>query len=231
MEGVKEGGIGIVYFVYFVHRERDEPERFVLKTLKPQFMEYAEMREIFRREAELWIRLSSHPNIVSAYRIIEEGNELYILAERIMPDSNFGCVSAEDWLQRRPFWPLEGINFAIQICRAMHWAQRQIPGFIHRDIKPGNMLIAGDTIKLSDFGFGGTVAEIDFLSGKPVGTIWYMSPEVIRREKATVRSDVYSFGATLYHMFSGRPVFTGSEREIKEAHLNEVPELLEKLCK
>jgi len=250
IEGCTRGGMGIVYFIK--NQTEDDSrytEKFILKTFRPDLMQEDRIRRAFRREAEIWIKLSTHQNIVRAYKVFEENGQLYVLAERIKPDDKFGCVSIAEWLKHRPFWILETVAFGIQVCRAMNWAQKEMPGFVHRDIKPGNLLLSETVIKVNDFGFSGVVCEIAKLYaaeryditiqripsslsiwGKgAVGTLQYMAPEVIREEGATVSSDIYSFGVTLYHILSGRLPFSGSEENIMRGHLNEDPIPLSRL--
>lgn len=242
VESVKSGGMGVIFFVTL------GKERFVLKTIRPELISIPEIREAFKREAELWILLSSHSNVTRAYEVIEIEGKLYILVERIEPANKFNCVSVAEWLAHRAFWPLETIRCAIQSCRAMHWAQKTIPGFIHRDIKPANLLVDGINIKVNDFGLGGiaytaaclekperinsqTYGEtgLSIWGKRAVGTAGYMAPEVIRGDGASVRSDIYSFGVTLYEMCSGRSLFKGTPAQVNEAHLSQAPLPLRKI--
>jgi serine/threonine protein kinase len=99
-------------------------------------------------------------------------------------------------------------------------------GIIHRDIKPANIMLSYDRyVKVMDFGIAKIMGEKGkTAAGIRIGTLWYMSPELIRGEEATVLTDIYSLGVTLYQMVTGRVPFTGDlEFDIMRGHLEEAP--------
>ena len=113
----------------------------------------------------------------------------------------------------------------MQLLRALSYAHRQ--GIIHRDIKPSNILLtSGGTVKVADFGIARIVEEEDVAMGEPgeiVGSARYMSPEQLRGEDATPRSDIYSVGVLLYHCLTGRPPFAGDVKSLARQHIHKDP--------
>jgi serine/threonine-protein kinase len=194
--------------------------------------------ERFRREA-LAVAKLIHPNIVQVYDTgIDEGRH-YIVME---------CVqgrSGAQILQRQG--PLDGDTAAeigAQACAGLDYAHRR--GIIHRDVKPGNLMIVGGpvgggemTVKLTDFGIARAVEQTRITQvGSVVGTAAYLSPEQVRGEEATPATDVYALGVVLYQFLTGRLPYEGSSlaelavRQQNESPLppstynDEVPEML-----
>ena len=116
------------------------------------------------------------------------------------------------------------VNIARQICKALRFAHKK--GIVHRDVKPANILIAeGEWVLLADFGLAKMLdlsAQIT-QSQSFVGTPYYMSPEQIQEDEIDERSDIYSLGAVLYEMLTGRCVFTGGIVDVLHAHLYQPP--------
>jgi len=207
----------------------------------------------FKWEAETWVRLEKHYNIVQAKYVLMIEGRPYILLEYIVGDEQCGAdLSGWIWgggLQRndKPDIPLI-LNFAIQFCHGMIHAQSKFAEmgkpFVHRDIKPQNIMVTrGRVVKITDFGLVKAFAEASediasitvvnesrrrlslSKSGNVCGTPPYMSPEQCRGEKdIDVRSDVYSFGCVLHEMLTGRYVFEGrTAEEFIRHHLESTP--------
>jgi serine/threonine protein kinase len=193
-----------------------------LKTLHHRYAEMPSFRRRFRQEARAMASLD-HENIVKVYDISQDGELPFIVVE---------CVSGRDLGdllggRRRSGRLNEQFvrRMAIQLLHALSYAHRR--GIIHRDIKPSNILLtSGGTVKVADFGIARIVEEDDVPMGEAgeiVGSARYMSPEQLRGEDATPRSDVYSVGVLLYHCLTGRPPFSGDVKSLARQHMHKDP--------
>lgn len=159
--------------------------------------------ERFRLEARAAAALE-HPNIVTIYDLWEEGDKAYIAMEFI------DGVELKDVLLN--LGPLEYVNavlIAMAISEALHYAHSR--GMIHRDVKPGNIMLSGSgEIRLMDFGIVSVSGAGDLtVTGQIFGTPAYMSPEQIAGEELGPGADLFSLGAVLYEMIAGRKPFSG----------------------
>jgi eukaryotic-like serine/threonine-protein kinase len=210
------GGMAVVY-----RAEDDILGRAVaLKTLHHHYAEMPSFRRRFRQEARAMASLD-HENIVKVYDISQDGEVPFIVVE---------CVSGRDLGDllggRRRSGRLSEQSvrrMAIQLLHALSYAHRR--GIIHRDIKPSNILLTSEgTVKVADFGIARIVEEDDAGdAGEIVGSARYMSPEQLRGEHATPRSDVYSVGVLLYHCLTGRPPFSGDVKSLARQHIHKDP--------
>ena len=215
LEELGAGGMGKVY------RAKDLTlERVVaLKTLAHQFSSDANFVQRFLKEARAAARLN-HPNIVQIY---DFGcvDSVYYLAMEFVDGHSLGT-----YLKRGHFSESESIQIIRHACRALSVAHAD--GIVHRDIKPDNMMLTsrGD-VKLVDLGIAKRVDEDVSLTqtGQAVGTPHYISPEQVRGLKdVDGRADVYSLGATLYHLVTGHTPYTGASGMIvMSMHLVEPP--------
>lgn len=142
-----EGGFGVVYLV----RHRESGELFALKTFRDEFLTDSATREAFKKEALLWTNLQDHPCIVAARWVQEFHGRLFVMMDYLPADSA-GRVSLGDYFGKGPLDANAALKWAIQFCQGMEHATAH--GIrCHRDIKPGNILIAQDgTLKVADFG-------------------------------------------------------------------------------
>ena len=174
----------------------------------------------FHREIKLQARMD-HPNLVRAYDAGHDGKVHFLVTEYV-PGRDLRRLI----INQGKLTVAEAAGVVMQIAQGLYYAHQQ--GLIHRDIKPGNILVTEDgTAKLSDLGLSGFVDnEIeDPRAGKIVGTADYLAPELIRnpREVSTV-TDIYSLGCTLYYSITGKVPFPGgSAKEKARRHLNEHP--------
>lgn len=242
---VKEGGMGYVYIVF--HRVWGLV--LALKIPKRDFLtDYETVRE-FWQEAETWVRLGPHANIINAIAIVETPGAPGILMEYV------DGWNLRELYNESSFKVAQTIDFAIQICNGIDYANRKL-NIIHQDIKPENCMVTRDgCAKLSDFGLAKALGKhflrdsgrnswkvyrnILFTKGG-AGTLAYMSPEQLptsSSKKVDLRSDIYSFGLMLYEMAAGDYPYktrrVNGEKDIvlqiMEKHLTELPVLPSKI--
>ncbi len=178
----------------------------------------------FRREA-LAVAKLIHPNIVQVYDTgIDEGRH-YIVMEYVEGRSGAQILQRQGALE--PETAAEG---GIQACAGLDYAHRR--GIIHRDVKPGNLMIVGGpvgggamTVKLTDFGIARAIEQTRITQvGSVVGTAAYLAPEQVRGEEATPATDVYALGVVLYQFLTGRLPYEGSSlAELAVRQQNEQP--------
>lgn len=213
---IGEGGSGRVYRARQISMDRPV----ALKILAVKDTRSKAFIDRFFREARAAARLN-HRNIIQAYDA-GHANGLYYFAMELVEGE-----SARSRLRRQgPFAEEEVLEIALQVCDALAYIHRH--GLIHRDIKPENLLFAADgTVKLCDFGLAKSegVEDLTLREGYTVGSPYYMSPEQISGcRDLDIRSDLYSLGATMYTLLTGKHVFEGKEvRQVFRKHLFEVP--------
>ena len=207
---IGQGSIGVVYRAV----DKILKRKVALKVIRDAYKNNKEAIERFVHEAQS-VSLFKHPGFITIYDIninkqffivmdYVEGEDLQLLMKK-------GALHIKD-----------AIQIAINICDALSCAHQN--GVVHRDIKPGNILVMKDLrIKISDFGL--TQLMTPSVIGQPVqvlGTPVYMSPEQIMGETLDYRSDIYSFGIVLYEMLTGKTPF--NEGDIAYRHINEEPQ-------
>ena len=217
IQPVGSGGMAEVY------RARDEllGRDVAIKVLSERFSRDPSFVERFRREAQSAANLS-HPNIVSLYDYGSDGDTYYIVMEYID-----GRTLAEVIAENGPLMPERSAEIAADVAAALQRAHSA--GIVHRDIKPGNIMltISGQT-KVTDFGIaravGGDRDATMTQTGMVIGTAAYLSPEQAQGEPVDARSDVYALGCVLYEMLAGNPPFTGdTPLSIAYKHVREEP--------
>jgi serine/threonine-protein kinase len=194
------GGMSEVYLAFqnSLHRH------VALKVLRADFVGSEEHEQRFLQEARSVASLI-HPNIVQVYDVGKFDSTLYI-AQEYVPGSNLNS-----FIKRRGALPVEeAVSILWQATSALQKAASI--GLVHRDIKPDNLLLTPDgEVKVADFGLARARGKNQNLTavGVALGTPLYMSPEQVQGLTVDSRSDLYSLGATAYHMLSGRPPFSG----------------------
>jgi serine/threonine-protein kinase len=189
------GGMASVYLA----RDSELDRPVAVKLLAENVAGDEGLRRRFVREARLAARLS-HPNVVSIYDAGADEDRPYIVMEYVE-----GVTLAELLAGRGRLPPDEARHLAPQACRGLAHAHHA--GLIHRDVKPQNLLLRSDgTLKIADFGIA-RAAEGTALTqaGTVLGTAAYLSPEQALGEEVTSATDIYSLGAVLYELLTGRP--------------------------
>jgi len=195
------GGMGIVYRGTHVVMQR----RAALKTLR--ILDDADPTMVKRllREATAGGRIH-HPNIVAVHDTGEQDGIAYVVMEYVRGEN-----LSEAMRREKKFSVKRAVHMATQVADALASAFKL--GYIHRDIKPENILLMrGDFVKVTDFGLAKNLKDGELggltRTGQVLGTMLYMPPEQIVSSKLSdQRADIYSLGATLFHLLSGRPVF------------------------
>jgi serine/threonine-protein kinase len=215
LEKIGQGGMGEVFRASDTKLHRDV----AIKLLPDVFASDPERMARFSREAQVLASLN-HPNIAAIHGLEDSGGRRALVMELVDGET------LEDRLKRGPLSPEEALGLARQIAEALEEAHER--GIIHRDLKPANVKVTpGGAVKLLDFGLAKalegepgssvardlsqspTLAGIGTQAGMILGTAAYMSPEQARGQKADRRSDIWSFGAVLYELLTGKQAFAG----------------------
>jgi serine/threonine-protein kinase len=200
-------GAGAMATVYKA-RQLSLDRMVAVKILPKKFSQMPEFVERFYAEGRAAAKLN-HPNIVAALDVGRHADAHYFIMEYVE-----GHTVYEHLIKEGPYTEAEALAISIQIAKALNHAHRA--GLIHRDVKPKNILITSDGVaKLADMGLARAVSDREAAeaeAGKAFGTPYYISPEQIRADvDLDLRSDIYNFGATLYHMVTGRVPFEGPD--------------------
>src|SRR6266446_1713679 len=231
------GGMGEVYRARDTRLERTG----AIKVLPKHLSANPDLRARFEREAKA-ISALQHSNICVLHDVGKEADVDFLVMEYLEGET----LAAR--LARKPLPLDEALRIAIEVADALDMAHRH--GVIHRDLKPGNIMLTKSGAKLMDFGLAkphglaasGSMPAFSAVgtmtspvspittAGTVVGTVQYMSPEQIQGHEADARSDLFAFGATLYEMLSGKRAFRGkSQLSVAGALLEKNPEALNTL--
>ena len=209
------GGMATVYLA----EDGETGVPVAIKVLRPELASILGATR-FHREIEILTRLR-HPNILPILDSQETGPFLYYVMPYVSGDS------LEARIQREAQLPLDLIlHIARDIAAAIDYAHSE--GILHRDIKPGNVLLEEHRALVCDFGIARAIemasGESISSSGLVIGTPAYMSPEQSTSGEVNKRSDIYAFGCVLYEMLTGEPPFTGASfQAITARHISERP--------
>ncbi len=216
LEPIGAGGMGEVY------RARDTRlERTVaVKVLPSHLSSSPDVRQRFEREAKTISQLS-HPHICALYDVGNQDGVEYLVMEYLEGET------LADRLAKGPIPLPQALKYGVEIADALDRAHRQ--GVVHRDLKPGNVMLTKSGTRLLDFGLAKMIAPSPGPSGLTalptvagsspltqegtiLGTFQYMAPEQLEGKEADARTDIFAFGCVLYEMASGRKAFAGASR-------------------
>ena len=234
------GGMGLVYLAY----DRQEKLPVALKTFQSKFLRNERAKARFTHEALTWVRVEKHPHIVQALLVKNYDHRPFIILEHIAGPEGLGS-DLRSWIEHNQIDLELALTFGLHISLGMQHATQKVPGLVHRDLKPGNVLVSQDQIaKVTDFGLVRSI-DIDGLldaendedgpirltrQGALVGTAPYMSPEQCRAENVDLRSDIYSFGCVMFEMLTRQPLFKASTfNDWIHAHKFNIPHFPEKV--
>lgn len=198
LEQIGTGGMSDVY-----KAKCHKLNRYVaIKVLKKEFSEDKTFVSKFRAEAQSAAGLT-HPNIVNVYDVGDEDGIYYIVMELVEG------ITLKRYIEKRGRIPYkEAVSIAIQVAKGMEAAHNH--HIIHRDIKPQNIIISKDgKVKVTDFGIAKAASSSTINSSAAMGSVHYISPEQARGGYSDERSDIYSFGITLFEMITGTVPFDG----------------------
>ena len=203
---IRKLGAGAMATVYLA-KQISLDRMVAIKILPQKFTSNEEFVARFYAEGKAAAKLN-HPNIVQAIDVNRSGEYHYFVMEFVD-----GRTVYDDIVNNGPYTEEDAVRIGIETARALDHAHKQ--GFIHRDVKPKNIMIADESnrTKLADMGLARAVSDREAAeaeAGKAYGTPYYISPEQIRGERdVDARADIYSLGATLYHMVTGQVPFDG----------------------
>ena len=217
VEILGEGGMAFVYKARDKQLQRDV----AIKTLKPNYVNQEKFVDRFRREAQTAANLN-HPNIVQIFDWGIE-DEPYFVMEYIEGNTLTSIISGN-----RTVGLNDILYIGSQVANGLKEAHKR--GLVHRDIKPGNIMITPDgKVKVTDFGIVSLQNEESDITktGAVLGTASYISPEQAQGKPVSFESDLYSLGTVLYELITGKPPFTGdSPIATATKHLTDKPEKL-----
>src|ERR1700741_3857813 len=191
-----------------------------LKVINSAYLQNETARQRFLREARAAAGLR-HPNVASVFNLGTDQNNYFYVMEFVEGETFEAVVKRKGRLE-----PIEALNITQQVARALGAAAKQ--RLVHRDLKPANLMLVDDegelVVKVIDFGLAKTAKETTDDSAALtvqgfIGTPHFASPEQVEEGEVDVRSDIYSLGATLYFMLTGKAPFSGSVGQVMSQHL------------
>ncbi len=207
VEEIARGGMGIVYKARDTVLDRVVAYKILAANLKTNDVAV----KYFLREAQASAKMS-HPNIVTVYDAGEQDGEYYMAMEFVEGQTLKTLVN------RQGAFPEKLLRYIlVHVCRGLAYAHER--GLVHRDVKPGNLMLTRDrTVKIMDFGLAKFVEEVQANHTRAIGTPYYMSPEQIVGKELDGRSDVYSLGVSMFECATGHVPFSKGDLSYHHLH-------------
>jgi serine/threonine protein kinase len=229
-----KGGMGSVYLCA---DQAEDGRPVALKTFHQRFLSDRGVRDRFLRECDIWVQLGRHPHIVRAHQVLHvgDGREMYMVSDWVAAAEGKRSASLREWLTPgRPLDVNRALRWALQIARAMKHASRKVPGLVHCDLKPENVLVGREgRARVTDFGLAKVLAEARTIgenwtaegdaehsairhtqvTARWVGTPEYMAPEQWEDGAVDLRTDVYAWGCLVVEMLTGEMPVRSKRRE------------------
>ncbi|WP_433340621.1 serine/threonine-protein kinase [Streptomyces sp. CA-253872] len=228
LEGISHGGMGDIWRGYDAVLDRPVAVKLIREQAVTSPQLAAELAKRFRREARVTARIQ-HPGVPQVYdAVLDKSHEHLFLVMELVE----GLQLSEYVDPARPLPVSWAAAVAAQVATVLSHAH-DVPA-VHRDLKPGNVLVARDgTVKVLDFGIAAvlrTDATKLTATGTPLGTSQYMAPEQVRAGRITPQTDLYALGCVLHELLAGRPLFHAeNEFQLMYQHLNAAPVPLRQL--
>ncbi|MEY9523963.1 tetratricopeptide (TPR) repeat protein [Bradyrhizobium japonicum] len=212
---VKKGGMGTILIGCFV---ATPSAKLAVKAFDERWFFDSQVRQAFQREISVWLQLSDTPFVFPAIEVQNVKGVPHVLMPLVEPDEN-GVVSVGDLVRMSAGGVDSERIFEIALATALglEAANRRIPGVIHGDIKPDNILLPGGTAQVSDFGLA-QVLNAGRSADAPAGTPEYLAPEIWNGRPREIAGDIYAYGCMLYELLTGSPPYGRDRSKQRDAH-------------
>jgi serine/threonine protein kinase len=229
---ILSGGMGEVYICEPLSKDSSylspagNPIYLALKTFQKRLFFHRAAREAFEREVRIWMQLSIMPHILPAFELIYYDNRPFVSMHAVVPPDG---TTVRNLLNQGPLPRKQVYSFAFQVAYGLDGARKRIPGVVHGDLKPENLLVElGQWCQISDFGLARVITEAN-PQAELEGTWAYRAPESWSTSASvSPLSDIYSFGVILYEMLTSKLPFQATTREEwNRSHQEEYPHPLE----
>lgn len=219
---VRRGGMGEVYICELVTKQGEKAVRCALKTFQRRLFFDRATRQAFLREVIVWARVTGEPHIMPLLGLVKLDHRPFVRMIEV-PRGQHGETTVRDLLREGALPPELVLRIAIQTALGMRYACERVPGLIHGDMKPENLLLMGGNVFVSDFGLAR--AAIAAGDDSVLESTWaYRAPELWQEELPTAAADIYAFGIMLIELLMGRlPFHATSRAEWKCAHCQSAP--------
>jgi serine/threonine protein kinase len=191
----------------FAAQDREDRKRVALKILREELLHKAVAVQRFVAEAKQLCALE-HPGLVQGHRVAKDQGTIFLAMELIQGENLEDLLLRDERLDED-----EALGVALQVAETLQYLREQ--GLVHRDIKPGNLMrLPNGRVQIIDLGFAAQAGAADG-GATTVGTVQYIAPEQARGESdLDARADIYSLGATIYHLVTGETPFQGEGRDV-----------------